>query len=264
MGVGHITIANAGAGIGVTIGSGPDSYRSRGAELTLWSDDGRLNAGVSHRRSDLGGATANEASQTQASAGIQFESGIGLSGSYAFNNEPDVEIETVGGGVSLPLDSAQATLLFLDYRAATYTGKGRFHRQLNRDEYATGLNHTFNDAVTIGASYSSYSYTPDPVPLETLFLRRQQRNLAISSVLYDLLDRSWSLSGDWFITEGQTISLFYDRSYTLFGDRSSVTTLSDRVALGEQWSLDLAASRIVRSDGQGGSYFDLGVSYYFE
>lgn len=264
VGLGCSGVANAGAGIGVTVGTGPESYLSRGAELILWSDDGLLHGGLSHRASESGDSSANDASETRASAGLQFESGIGISGSYTFNDEPDVEIETVGGGISLPLDGAQATRLFLDYRAAAYAGKGPFRRQLDRDEYAVGLDHAVSETITLGGSYSSYSYTPDPTPLEPLFKRRQQRNLAVSSVLLDLLDYSWSLSADWRITGQQTLGLFYNRSHTLFDERTSVTTLSDRVMLGEQWSLDLAASRIVAGSSDSGYYYDLGVKYYFE
>lgn len=264
MGVGYSAVAHAGAGIGVTVGTGPESYLSRGAELTLWSDDGLLDAGASQRSSGAGDSSANDRSETHASAGIRFESGIGLSGSCTFNDEPDMEIETFGGGVSLALDSAQATRLFLDYRTATYTGKGILQRQLDRDEYAVGLNHALSDSFTVGGSYSSYSYSSDPARFETIFKRRQQRNLATSSVLLDMLDYGWSLSADWRVTERQTLGLFYNRGYTLFDEHSSVTTVSDRIAVGEQWSLDLSASRIVRSAGSSGNYYDLGLRYYFD
>lgn len=257
-------VANAGAGVGVTVGTGPDGYLSRGAELTVWSSDGLLDAAVSHRASASGDGSANDLSETRASAGLRFESGIGVSGSYTFNDEPDVEIEAIGGGISLPLGSARATDLFLDYRAATYTGKGPLRRQLDRAQYAVALNHALSETVIVGGHYSSYSYSPDPSPLEPLFKRRQQRNLATSSVLLDLLDYSWSLTAGWRITDHQTLELFYNRGYTLFDERSTVTTLSDRVILGEHWSLDLAASRIASSSGGSGSYFDLGLRYYFD
>lgn len=264
MGLACVGVANAGAGIGVTVGTGPDSYLSHGAELLLSSDDGLFSGTLSHRTSESGDSSTNDVSRTKATGAIQFESGIGISGSYTFNDEPDVEIESVGAGVSLPLDHAENTHLFLDYRAATYTGKGPLHRQLDRDEYAVGLDHALSETITLGGSYSSYSYSPDPMPLEPIFKRRQQRNLAVSSVLLDLLDYSWSLSADWRVTEQQTPGLFHYRGETLFGDRSSVTTASDRILFGEQWVVDVSVSRITRSEGGSGSYFDLGVRYYFE
>jgi hypothetical protein len=266
MGVFCTSVANAGAGIGVTVGTGPDDYISRGADLTLWSGDGVLNAGVSYRESESGDSAANDTEETHATLGLQLESGVGLSANYTFNDESTLEIETLGAGVSLPLDKAQTTRLFLDYRASTYTGKGILHRQLDRDEYAIGLSHSLSDRFSIGASYSDYHYSPDPsAPFVTLFQQRRQRPLAADSILFDLLDYAWTVNADWRMTERQTLGLFYNRAYNLFGELSSVTTVSDRVVVGEQWSIDLSASRIVESgSSESDYYYDLGLHYYFD
>lgn len=263
LGLAGSTAASAGAGIGVTVGTGPDHYLSRGASIGLWSGDGRLSAGVSRRESESGNSAANDTKETRATLALQRESGVGLSGNYTRNDEPDMEIESLGAGVSLPLDTAHSTRLFLDYRAATYTGKGALRVQLDRDEYSAGLSHTFSDRLSFGGSYSRYQYSPDPVLLQTVFKRRQQRNLATSSVLLDLLDYGWSLNADWRLTERQTLGLFYNRAYNLFGERSSVTTLSDRIQLGDSWAVDLSASRIADSAGRG-DYYDLGLHYYLD
>jgi len=255
----------AAGSIGVSHTIGPDEYSSTYVNIAVYTPEFEWGFDTSFSMS--GSDSGSEDDDDSVSLGVSryFANGHSLSFSVDKYNGRYFDIKTKRLSSSLQINQwfsyENNTSLNLSYEIADYRGNGSKKREVQRDGYTAGLNHSLTDIWSVGGSYTKYHYDINPKIIEAFFTK--YKSFVGVSLARGLVSDSHSVNTGLQITEKNYLSLSSSRTNNAIDGYTDSIDLYNSYAIDEKFSIDLSVSRIEPEDGESTYYYTLSTNLSF-
>lgn len=225
------SVTQAGS-IGVTLGTGPDGFDSRGLDFGFAVGKLPLNLNAGYYMGSSNGSISLE----QANAGLDWQVSKSVSLQLGASRIDDdvfiVEGGDIGLGVRLnPLwDGKRVSFLNLGVGRMDYTPDTRLDlpgalldRVPEQKRYGIGLTQGLTDNLTLNLNYDAYDYTEDPKELAIAVARafikrgRYPPNSAFSLLAFP--DNAYNIGLNWDVSEGIGLNVSFGETETVLSQK---------------------------------------------
>ena len=220
----------------LTIGSGPDAYRSHAlrASVDLFTYPAQANF-------DLFRAKEGDVEvMRQSGVGLRGDFNHSLSGNYRYSKTSDTVFEVSGNEVGLSASFNQfwqsplRTAIDLGYGAFDYRLSARLSANTalaalipDQKRASLGISQDISPTVAIYASHDQYQYTRDPAIPARLLLQRSRNTSSVAFTLLSFPDNTNSIGLTWTPQETLTLDIAYSITNTFLRQQSSLQLGAD-------------------------------------
>lgn len=225
------SVTHAGS-IGLTLGTGPDGFDSRGLDLAFAVGKLPLNLSAGYYMGSSNGTTSLE----QANAGLDWQVSKNVSLQLGASRIDDDVFIVEGGdlGLGVRLDTLwkgkRLSMLNLGTGRMDYSPDTRLElpgAQLDRvpeqNRYGIGLTQGLTDNLTLNLNYDSYDYTEDPkelaIAVARAFIKRGRYPPSSAFSLLAFPDNAYNIGLNWDVSEGIGLNFSFGETETVLSQK---------------------------------------------
>ncbi len=223
--------AHAGS-VGISLGTGPGGFDSRGIDLSFGVGSLPLNVNAGYYQ----GLSGGDVSMEQANAGLDWQITESISAQLGASRIDDDIFIMEGSDLGLGLQLNQywggerTTLINLGFGRMDYTPdtarqlpQALLDRLPDQNRYSLGLVQGLTENLTLNLSYDSYDYTEDPKDLARAiaiaFLKRGRYPPNSAFTLAAFPDKTYSVGLGWELGNNLGLDIGFSHTETVLGQK---------------------------------------------